>query len=263
MPRKQLSNLDFNSVARIINLVDPTGAQDGATKAYVDANIEGLAWKDSARVGSVSNITVSAPGATIDGITMVSGDRLLLRAQTTGHENGLYIWNGAATAATRANDASTFPELEAAVVTVEEGTHAGVTFRQSAVNGTLGSTSVVWATFGTSSPSATETVQGIAEIATQGETDTGTDDARFVTPLKLAASVVASRKYNVAFGDGSATSYTITHSLNSRNVHVTVYLDSGNFEEINCDVLHATVNTITLLFAAAPTSNQYRVFVTA
>ena len=121
------SHLDFNNEARILNLLDPTLAQHPATKAYVDGAVEGLAWKDSVRVASVANLTLSGPGATIDGITMATNDRVLVKDQTTQSQNGLYLWNGAAVAMTRTADASTFAELEQAVVTVEEGTSAGST----------------------------------------------------------------------------------------------------------------------------------------
>ncbi len=102
MAKQVLSNLDFNSVAKIVNLPDPTGAQDAATKNYVDANLEGLGWKDNVRVSTQSNISLATPGATIDGITMATSDRVLVRAQSTASENGIYIWNGASTLMTRA-----------------------------------------------------------------------------------------------------------------------------------------------------------------
>lgn len=258
MARVIKSHLDFENTARIQNLPDPTGAQEPATKAYVDAAIEGIAWKDSARVATQSNLNLSSPGATIDGVTMATSDRVLVRSQSTASENGIYIWNGAAVAMTRAPDASTFAELEQAVVTVEEGTSAGATFRQSAVNGTLGSTSVAWTTFGTSAPSASESTAGIAEIATQAEADAGTDDARILTTLKAKTASWMLRKYATDFGDGSATQYTITHNLGTRDVTVAVYRNSGAYDEVLCDVEHTTTNTVTLRMASAPTLNQFR-----
>jgi hypothetical protein len=252
------SNLDFLTTTRIVNLPDPSAAQEPATKAYVDSAVEGLAWKDSCRVATQSNLNLASPGASVDGVTMVAGDRVLVRAQTAGAENGIYLWNGAAVAATRALDANTAAELEQAITSVEEGTSAGSTFRQTAVNFTLGSGTVTWVAFGTVAPAATETTAGIAEIATQAETDTGTDDARMVTPLKLATWSGRLKKVSANFGDGSSTQYDVTHNLNTDDVHVTVYRNSGSKDEILCDVGRPTVNAVRLNFAVAPTTNQFR-----
>ena len=261
MSQQVLTDLDFNSAARVLNLPDPTLAQHAATKAYVDSAVEGLAWKDSVRVATQANVNLASPGASIDGITMATNDRVLVRAQTTTSENGIYIWNGAAVAMTRALDASTAPELEQAVTTVEEGTSAASTFRQTAVNFTLGSGAVTWVSFGTSAPSATETTAGIAEIATQAETDTGTDDQRFITPLKLATWAGRLRRVAQTIGDGAATQYTVTHNLNTRDVHVSVLRTSGAFDEVLVDKEATTVNSVTIRFAAAPALNAFRVVV--
>lgn len=255
--------LDFGGSVRITNLPDAVGAQEPATKAQLDAAIEGIAWKDSCRVATQSNLTLSSPGATIDGITMASGDRVLVRNQTAGAENGIYIWNGAAVAATRSLDCSTAAELEQACTTVEEGTNAGVTYRQTVVNATLGTTTLTWATFGTAAGSASETSQGIIEIATQAETDAGTDDVRAITPLKLATSVFGTRKFNQNIGDGSATSIAVTHNFNTRDVKVEIYRNSGNFDTVLAEVQRTSVNAVTILFDVAPTSNQFRVQITA
>lgn len=250
-------DLDLNSAAKVINMPNPTAAQDGATKAYVDSAVEGLSWKDSVRVASVANINLAAPGATIDGVTMAANDRFLAKDQSTASQNGIYIFNGSATPATRALDMNTAAEVEQAVLTVEEGTSAGATFRQTAVNVTLDTTSLTWTNFGTSSPAASETTAGIMELATQAETDTGTDDLRAVTPLKLATWSGRIKKYTTTFGDGSATSYTITHNLNTKVVHVGVYETGGSFREVLCEVQHTTVNTVTILTATAPASGAY------
>lgn len=263
MARSQLSNLDFGNVARATGLLDPSAAQDAATKAYVDSAVEGLAWKDSCRVATQSNLNLAAPGATIDGVTLSAGDRVLVRSQTAGAENGIYVWNGAAVAATRALDCNTAAELEQAVTTVEEGTSAGATFRQTVVNLTLGTTTVTWAAFGTSAAAASETTAGVAELATQAETDAGTDDARMVSPLKLATWSGRSRKLSADVGDGSATQYTVTHNFGTRDVHVEVYRNSGSFDSVGCDVERSSTNAVVVRFASAPTSNQFRVVVIA
>lgn len=260
MAKKIFTDFDFQSVSKVINLPSPSSNGDAATKSYVDSLVEGLAWKDSCRVATQSNLNLSSPGATIDGITMASQDRVLVRSQTTTADNGIYVWNGASSAMTRSLDASTFAELEQAVTTVEEGSSAGSTYRQDQVNGTLGSSTISWVTFGTAAPSASESTAGIAELATQAETDAGTDDARFVTPLKLATWSGRIKKYSVAIGDGSATSYTVTHNLASRDVQVTVY-NASTYDEVITDVTHATINTLTIVFASAPASNAYRVVV--
>lgn len=261
MARKQLTSLDFLSVSRIVNLPDGTDPQHPATVAQLNAAIEGLAWKDSVRVATQANLNLSSPGASIDGVTMAAGDRVLVRAQTSAPQNGIYIWNGAAVAMTRSLDASTFPELEQAVTSVEEGTSAGTTYRQTAVNGTIDTNDVTWTVFGTAAPDASETTKGLIEIATQPETDAGTDDVRALTATKAKNASWMLKKYAALIGDGSANQFVVTHNLNTRDVQVVVYLNSGSYEEVNCDVEHTSVNTVTVRFASAPTSNQYRVVV--
>lgn len=150
-------SVTVDTKGRVTGGTNPTtlagyGITDAATQAYVDALFEGMAWKDSVRAASTANINLASPGTTIDAVAMAAGDRFLAKDQTTGNQNGIYVWNGSAVAATRAADASTFAEMEAAVVTVEEGTAgAGTVWRQTAVNGTLGTTTITWAAFGGSS----------------------------------------------------------------------------------------------------------------
>lgn len=260
MTKKIFADFDFQSVSKVLNLPTPSASGDAVNKSYVDSLVEGLAWKDSCRVATQSTLNLASPGATIDGITMASQDRVLVRSQTAAADNGIYVWNGASSAMTRSLDASTFPELEQAITTVEEGTSAGAVYRQDQVNGTLGTSSINWVSFGTSAPAASESTAGIAELATQAETDAGTDDLRIVTPLKLATWSGRTKKYSVSIGDGSATSYTVTHNLATRDVQVVVY-NNSTYDEVITDVTHATTNTLTIVFATAPASNAYRVVV--
>ncbi len=257
-----LTDLDFNSVSKIINLPNGVNAGDAVNVGQLNAAVEGISWKTSARVATTANINLTSPGATIDGVTMATGDRILVKNQTAQAENGIYVWNGTSTPATRALDANSAKELEAAVISVEEGTSANSTFRQTQVNFTLDTGNVIWTSFGTAAGAATETTAGIAEIATQAETDTGTDDQRFVTPLKLSTWSGRTRKMVQAIGDGSATSYTVTHNFNTRDVRVEVYRNSGNYDTVMAEVRRTSVNAVSVIFSSAPTSNQFQVVVT-
>lgn len=258
--------MDFRSIlnfvgGKITGLPASTANGEPVVHEQLQAAIEGISWKDSVRVAAPANINLASPGANVDGIAMVAGDRFLAPNQTLPAANGIYIWNGAAVPATRALDMSNAAEVEAAVVTVEEGTSAGSTLRQTAVNVTLDTTALTFTSFGTSAAPASEATAGIAEIATQGETDTGTDDARFVTPLKLATHSGRKRKHVATVGDGAATSYAINHNFNTRDVVVEVFRNSGNYDTVMVDVQRTSVNQVTLVFATAPTAAQFAVVI--
>lgn len=125
-----------------------------ATKGYVDSVAQGLSVKASCVVATTANITLSNPGAiTIDGVnsaTFTSGTtRILVKDQTTQSQNGIYIWNGSASAMTRSTDADTWAELVGAFTFVESGTaniNSGWVCNVVA-GGTLGTTAVTWSKF--------------------------------------------------------------------------------------------------------------------
>jgi hypothetical protein len=85
-------------------------------------------WKTAARVLVDSNVTISSPGASLDGIALSVGDRVVLNGQTSGSENGVYDWNGAAVPMTRSADCTTGDNSNTGVlgmvITIEEGTYA-------------------------------------------------------------------------------------------------------------------------------------------
>lgn len=131
---------------KITGLADPTLAQDAATKNYVDTVAQGLDTKLSVRAATTANITLSAP-QTIDGVSVVANDRVLVKNQTNTTENGIYVV--AAGAWTRATDADSWAELVSAFTFVEEGTVNQDTGWVSTVNagGTLGSTAIAFTQF--------------------------------------------------------------------------------------------------------------------
>ena len=111
--------------SRITTVATPTGSTDAANKAYVDAQLQGLDVKNSVRVATTANGTLAsafANGQTVDGVSLSTGDRILLKDQSTGSENGIYTVN-ASGAPTRATDFDADSEVTGGTFFfVEEGT---------------------------------------------------------------------------------------------------------------------------------------------
>jgi hypothetical protein len=244
---------------KITNLATPTVSTDAATKAYVDQISQGVTWKQAVRVATTGAGTLASSfenGDTVDGVVLATGNRILIKDQATGAENGVYTVN-ASGAPTRATDFDASSEIGGAAVFVEEGTVNADSGWLCTTNETitLGSTSLVFAQF-----------TGVgALVAGAGLTKTGsTVDVGAGTGISVAADSVAVdtsvvvRKFAVDVGDGAATSITVTHNLGTKDVTVQFYDNTTPFAQVEADVAHATTNTVTAIFAVAPTASQYR-----
>ena len=264
MSYQVLTTLDFNNSGKIVNLPDGVNPQDPVTVSQLNSSVEGLSWKDNVVVASSgSNVNTLSPGSSVDGISLSVNNRVLLKDQTTQSENGIYIWNGASIPMTRALDANSSTDLSQAITTVEQGTSAGATFRQTAVNPTIGSTSIVWTPFGTVAPAASTSTAGIAAFATQVEVDAGSVSNKTVTPSTLAGWSGKLKKVSQLIGDGIATSFTVTHNFATRDVIVNVFRNSGNYDLILADVNLTSTNQVQIVFNSPPASNAFKVVVMA
>lgn len=126
---------------------DPTTALQLATKQYVDAYVQGINAKGACRVASTGNVVAITGLLTIDGQTLVAGDRVLLKDQATASQNGIYVVS--ALAWSRAADLDTWPEAPGAFTFIEQGTvNAGSGWVTTVTpGGTIGVTSMPWTQF--------------------------------------------------------------------------------------------------------------------
>jgi hypothetical protein len=191
---------------KISGLADGTAGTDAVTKQQLDAVATGLDVKASVRVASTANVTVATPGTAIDGVTLTNGDRVLLKNQTTGSENGIYIFNGSASAMTRATDADSSAEVNAGLFTfVEEGTANQDSGWVLTTNNpiTLNTTALVFAQFS----GAGQIVDGAGLVKTGNTLDVNPDNSTVevvsdqvrvkdlgITNAKLAGSIDATTK---------------------------------------------------------------------
>lgn len=128
----------------VTGLAAPVSSADAATKAYVDSVAEGLKPKAAVRLASTVAATLASDfeaGDTLDGSTLIAGDRILIKDQAAQAENGIYIVqaSGAPVRATDFDSLSPIDEINGAMVAVQEGTaNSGIIFVQSGVVSTIG-----------------------------------------------------------------------------------------------------------------------------
>lgn len=256
---------DLNaSSKKITNLADPTSPTDAANKRYVDSAVAGLDWKSAVNLLSTSNIAdLTDVTLTIDGHavgTSEIGYRVLLTAQSTDSQNGIYeVIAGTTGTITlqRSADADAYGELVGASVFVMEGTtYANTSWVQS--NHYLTDfTNQDWVQF--SGAGTYIAGAGLTQDGLTFNVGAGTGITVNSNDVAIDTTVVA-RKHTATIGDGSATTYTVTHNLSTRYVTVQVF-DSSTYETVEADVVRNGDNTVQVSFASAPSSNAYKVIV--
>lgn len=241
-----------------------------------------------------TTITIDGHVVDVDQI----GYRILLKGQTTDSENGIYnvvAATGSNITLSRSSDADAYGELLGAAVFVMEGTTYGSTSWIQSNHYLTDFSGQVWTQFsgagtylagagltltGNTFSVDTTPTSGSASIKTDGgATEVKTDTSRglsvdtnglginagtgftFTSNALAFASGYGVRKYAADLGDGSATSYTVNHALATRDITVQIYDNSTPYAQVEADVEHTDSNNLTIKFAAAPTSNQYRIVV--
>jgi hypothetical protein len=216
---------------KLTNVTNPTGLQDAATKSYVDSSVGavsgGLAFKGAVRAASAANVSVTSAPSTVDGVTPTTGDVVLLAAQTTGSEGGPWVWTSAGSAMTRPTNWDTTAEaLPGSLWVIIQGTYDNQLVVLSNDTFTLGTTTP---TFVFINPAAASD-----------------NDSGYTT---TSPSVTA------------GTTWTVTHSLNSRAVTIAVYRSASPWDEVDVYVTRDTVNAIGVTPDIAMASGEYTVVV--
>ncbi len=250
---------------RVINVASPTLDTDAANKIYVDNVAQGLTWKMAARVASTGNVDLANPGATIDGVTLATNDRVLLIAQTDASQNGVYVWTGAASALTRAGDFDTSAKVKAGTaLSVAEGTVNGDRTYVLVTNNpiTLGTTLLTFSLMNGGAGPAYTAGNGISLTGGAIAINATAGGGLLASPTGLAVdTTLVTRKYAMNVGDGTSTNITVAHNLNTRDVVVELYTNAAPYDTVFSEVQRTDLNNVLLVFSTAPAAAAYRVVV--
>ena len=266
MATKVANGLDLQ-LQKITNLADGTAATDAVTKAQLDAMFRGLKWKNSVKAASTTNVASLSGPMTIDTVSLVAGDRVLLKDQSSASANGVYVV--ASGAWTRATDFDDSVEVSSgAAIPVEQGSANGdsvfILTTDSAI--TVGTTPLVFTRLGgsgvsyTAAPNGGLTLSGSAFsilLDTNSGLVLGAGGIK-IDPTQFATLGIV-RKFVMDVPSGSTTA-TITHNLNTTAVHVEI-IDKTSGVRVIHDETSRTVNTVVLAFGVAPTTGQYTAIV--
>jgi len=209
-------NMGNNSIT---SLAAPSAAGDAATKSYVDAAINGLSWKQPVRVATTTAGTLASSfenGDTVDGVTLATGNRILIKDQAAGEENGIYTVNasGAPTRATDMDSLSPLDEVNGAAVFVLLGTaNADKAFTQTATVSTLGTDPLVFSQF--SSSGAVTEGNGIditANVVSVDHDGQGLQFSGVQLALELDGSTLSKSASGVKVADGGISNTQVNAS---------------------------------------------------
>ena len=202
---------------KITGLADPTGDNDAANKGYVDGVAQGLDVKDSVVATTTANGTLStafANGQSIDGVTLQTGDRILIKNQTTASQNGIYNVN-ASGAPSRATDMATGANAAGAFVFVEQGTvnaENGFTCTSDTGSAVVGTNNLTFAQF--SGAGQVIAGDGLDKSGNTLSVDLKANGGLVIESTEIAVKLDASSiTGTLAIGDGGTGATTATAAL--------------------------------------------------
>ena len=286
---------DYVASASAGNGINISGSGEGAALTITNTGVLSVAGTNneitvSASVGNVTiglpdNVTVSGD-LVVDGNLTVSGSTTYLNTATLTVEDNIVVLNSNATGSPVAD----------AGIEVERGDDPNASFfwdesedKWTANNGTT-STAVSLEGHTHSASAITDFTEAVQDVVGTFVADSGTIDFTYSDAGdSLSASVILAtsnsylstasglavdkgaletaliadnftKKASANVGNGSATSFAITHNLNSRDVVVNVY-DNATYDTVETDVVRTDANTVTVSFTVAPTNNAYRVVI--
>lgn len=247
---------------KITGLADGVAASDAATIGQLQAGQAGLDVKASVRAVITTNVdpsdSTNINAAVLDGATVAPGERFLLVGQTDQRLNGIWVKGVGTTGCLRAADADSSAELSAGMfVFVESGNTYADTGWVLTTDGpiTVDTTALAFTQF--FGPGAYTWGNGLANTGRTINVGAGTGITVGADTVSIDTAVVA-RKSSTTLST-SATSYVVTHNLNTRDVQVSVVQVGSPYGVIYTAWEATSVNTVTVYFATAPTANTLRV----
>ena len=233
---------------KILSVANPTLSQDAATKNYVDTTFAGSGAlifqggydastsgpNSSALKGWTYAVTVPVNGGGYWSTPLEVGDLIIAEQDNPASDaDWTDVQNNVDVATATTLGIAKFP------------TAGGLSVSTGAVS---------LATSGVSVDN-----KGIVTSATN--VDIAITSSQVTDFCNAVDSCVDATNYKTSFGNGSATSFTITHSLNTRDVITQIYSNISPYDTVQCTVERTTLNTLTVSVASAPATNEFRVLV--